>query len=79
MIQMRNLFKRLFLLLPFICLVLIAQAQPGTPGPDPDPSVPIDGGLSLIVAAGIGYAVKKGVDNRKKQQAPPSGTENTME
>ncbi len=31
---------------------------------DPEGTVPIDGGLSLLVAAGVGYAVK-----RKKMQA----------
>ncbi len=28
--------------------------------------VPIDGGLSLLVAAGVGYGVKKERENRKK-------------
>jgi hypothetical protein len=32
--------------------------------PDDPENVPIDGGLSLLVAAGVGYAVK-----RKKDQA----------
>jgi hypothetical protein len=29
--------------------------------------VPIAGGLSLLVAAGVGYVAKKGYDKRKKQ------------
>ena len=30
-----------------------------------DPNVPIDGGLSLLLAAGAGYGVKKLKDKRK--------------
>ena len=56
-----------------ICIVLgmvifpsFLSAQPGGGGPDPDPSVPIDGGLSLLIAAGVGYAAKKAHDKRKE-------------
>ena len=53
----------LLLLLP--CLV---QAQgPGDPGGGGDPGVPIDGGASLILAAGIGYGAKKLKDAREKK------------
>ena len=39
----------------------------GNPGPDPDPvDVPFDGGLSLLVAAGIGIGAKKAYDRKKK-------------
>ena len=48
------------------CMPLISHAQPD-PGGDPDAGVPIDGGLSLLVAAGVGYVVKKGYDKRKKE------------
>jgi hypothetical protein len=34
---------------------------------DPD-TLPIDGGLSLLVAAGVGYGAKKVKENRKKKQ-----------
>jgi hypothetical protein len=49
-------------------MATVVQAQPGgggTPNPDP-PRVPFDGGLSLVVAAGIAYAAKKGIEKRKK-------------
>ncbi|WP_371860481.1 PID-CTERM protein-sorting domain-containing protein [Segetibacter aerophilus] len=39
------------------------HAQP-SPGGDPD--VPIDGGLSILLAAGVGYVAKKGYEKRKK-------------
>lgn len=48
------------------CIPLISNAQPD-PGGDPD--VPIDGGLSLLIAAGVGYVAKKGYDKRKKDSA----------
>lgn len=56
------------MVLLFTFLPALAEAQPG-PGCDPaiDPAcVPIDGGLSLLIAAGIGYGVKKVRDSRKK-------------
>ena len=34
-----------------------------------DVGVPIDGGLTLLVAAGIGYGIKKAHDKRKKEKA----------
>lgn len=48
------------------CLVapLAVWAQPDPPGDDP--GVPIDGGLSILLAAGVGYGAKKINDNRKK-------------
>jgi choline-glycine betaine transporter len=49
---------------------LVLQSQPvgnsGTGGTNGEPDTPIDGGLSLLVAAGIGYGAKK-MRNAKKQ------------
>lgn len=43
----------------------ISIAQPIDPGCDPgDPTCPIDGGLSILIAAGIGLGAKKAM--RKK-------------
>jgi hypothetical protein len=55
-------------------LLLFAQGGPGGPGdpggdPDPGQGVPFDGGLTLLIAAGVGYAAKKGMDNRKRKKA----------
>jgi hypothetical protein len=44
---------------------ILSQAQPGF-GDDVD-DVPVDGGISLLVAAGIGYGAKKIRDSRKKK------------
>lgn len=56
-----DLLKLLMMLIIF-SLPMLALAQ-DDPGGDPD--VPIDGGLSLLIAAGVGYVAKKGYDKRK--------------
>jgi len=45
--------------------------QPGPPDPSGDPDLPIDGGVGILLAAGIGYGIKKIREerNRKNQQA----------
>jgi hypothetical protein len=55
------------LLFVFFLLPAITHAQPGF-GDDVD-DVPVDGGLSLLVAAGVGYGVKK---LRKRKEANKS-------
>ena len=53
----------------FIIVMVItsikAHAQITDPGSDPD-SAPIDGGLSLLIAGGVGYGVKRAREKRKK-------------
>jgi len=62
--------KHIYFLLIVLASVgpLIANAQGGSPtDPPTDPvDTPIDGGLSILLAAGIGYGVKKSYDKRKK-------------
>ena len=55
----------LMILFCFLPGVLFAQ---GDPGADPDVVVPIDGGLSILAAAGVAYSVKKIRDYRKKNE-----------
>jgi len=43
----------------------MAKAQPGDPGEDPD--TPIDGGVGVLIAAGLGYGLKKIRDERKRK------------
>ena len=50
----------------------LANAQPGDPGDDPD--APIDGGVSLLVAAGVGYGIKKAKDSRKAKASKSETT-----
>ncbi len=56
---------RTAILLMTIIVPAVVNAQPN-PGGDPD--VPIDGGLSLLLAAGVGYGAKKVHDARKKNK-----------
>ena len=49
-----------------LLLAQVAQGQPGSGGPGPgtvttpDPaSVPLDGGASLLLASGVGYAIRR--------------------
>ncbi len=60
----------LIIIIAFSCLPSLSQAQRG-PGGDPDTTpkgIPFDGGLTLILAAGAGYAIKKARDKRKKDK-----------
>ena len=56
----------IYFILPCILFLLptLLHAQPGF-GDDVN-DVPIDGGLSLLVAAGVGYGAKKLKEKRKK-------------
>ena len=62
--RMRRLFAVSAMILvllnvwPQICN---AQADPGD-----DPDAPIDGGIGLLIAAGVGYGLKKANEKRKK-------------
>lgn len=61
-----QLFNLCFLILFFLCLSVTVQAQIGDPSCDPmDPACPIDGGLSALLAIGVGYGIKKVTDARK--------------
>ena len=70
----KNKIRTLLTVTFLSCALSLVQAQ-GDPGGDPDPNptnVPIDGGLSLLIAAGVGYAAKKRYDKRKKDNANES-------
>jgi hypothetical protein len=74
---MKRLVKNkqvLFILFLVVCTsaTVFAAGPPGPPGGGgggydcwPPPCVPIDGGVSLLIAAGIFYGGKKIYDNRK--------------
>lgn len=55
----------LVLIVSLIPWMAFAQIGGGGPG---DPDVPIDGGLSILVAAGVAYGAKKVHEARKKKQ-----------
>ena len=55
---------QVLVLLAVMFLPSVLHAQPGF-GDDVD-DVPLDGGLSLLVATGVGYGIKKVKQHRKK-------------
>lgn len=64
--------KRLLLLVLLLSFTERAQAQgPGSPGPtpqNPDPTaIPLDGGVSLLLAAGAAYGLKRLRQRRARQ------------
>ncbi len=68
--NIKFLFKTMML-----CLTLTLVGYTPSFGQDPDPwadpdtnDVPVDGGLSLFIAAGVGYGIKKAKDLKKRKQ-----------
>ena len=64
--------KQIVFAFAFILIVVIlpgiAFSQPPPPPPPPqDTEVPFDGGLSILIAAGVGYGVKRIKSERKKK------------
>ena len=49
-----------------ICFLI--PALPLLAQPTPPTDAPIDGGLSLLIAGGVGYGIKKAREKRKKQE-----------
>ncbi len=59
-------FKILILILVFFIPTLL-HADPLVPeDPGSDPDVPIDGGLSILLAAGVGYGIRELKKKRHK-------------
>ena len=58
-------------MIAFCCLPSLVFAQ-GDPGADPDTTVPIDGGITILAAAGVAYSVKKIKEFRNKKNQGPS-------
>lgn len=74
---LKNSLFTLFMIVMIMALPMLGNTQPapggtGGSGTSPDPttggSVPIDGGLSLVLAAGVGYGAKKIRDYNKKKR-----------
>jgi hypothetical protein len=64
-LQKPNNMKKLLsidmlLMIAIICIPMLSVAQPpGFGGGDDVLDVPVDGGLSLLIASGVGYGVKQ--------------------
>ncbi len=65
--NIKCIIKLTILIIIFCYAPFILHAQPN-PGGDPDATVPIDGGLSFLAAAGVAYGVKKLKEYRKQKQ-----------
>ncbi|MFN4854927.1 MAG: PID-CTERM protein-sorting domain-containing protein [Bacteroidota bacterium] len=57
-------------LFTIVGMVLTAASALAAPPPPPPTPIPIDGGLSLLVAGCVGYGAKKIYDKKKKDQNP---------
>lgn len=51
----------------FMFCAFVAWADPTPPPPIPIQAAPVDGGIGYLIAAGLGYGIKK-IYDRKKQQ-----------
>ncbi len=66
--QQKQIISFILLLVVMVLPMLAMADDGGTPdtGGELDPAVPIDGGLSLLVAAGVGYGAKKMKERKSK-------------
>jgi hypothetical protein len=71
-----NIYKKyilLFSLVFLVSLVTFAQGPPGGPaggGPPcwPPPCLPVDGGISFLLAIGAAYGAKKAFQHTKEEE-----------
>lgn len=65
--KMQGRVKWLYMLCCIVFLFpLIAKCQPGSGDDMSDPDAPVDGGVVLLVAAGVGYGYKKYKKHKKE-------------
>jgi hypothetical protein len=62
--KFNSIFKAASIVTAIICFPVLAHAAPGDPGPGPV-GAPFDGGITMVIAAGVAYASKKAYDKRK--------------
>ena len=63
--QYKKWINPLVMIAALVCVPSLLFAGPGDPG---CPDCPIDGGLSLLLAAGVGYGVKKYRQRKVKEE-----------
>jgi hypothetical protein len=64
---MKNTVSLILMVCAFCLSSFPVLAQPVAP-PVPFDAIPLDGGASLLIAAGVGFGVKKIIDYRKAQK-----------
>ncbi len=65
MSQYKKWINPALMIIALVCVPSLLFAGPGDPG---CPDCPIDGGLSLLLAAGVGYGVKRYKDAKKGKE-----------
>jgi UDP-N-acetylmuramyl pentapeptide phosphotransferase/UDP-N-acetylglucosamine-1-phosphate transferase len=66
-----GVFISLFFLFTIIPFLTFATTVGDPSDTSPDPDTPIDGGLGILMAAGVGYGIKKWKDERKSNINKP--------
>jgi len=64
----KNVVRFALLMILVMGLSFTLSAQPEDNEDPPNNDVPIDGGISILIAAGVGYGAKKMQQQRKKRQ-----------
>ena len=79
MLHNHKIIRVLFILLMVMTMNLsnvLASTDPDDPSlNDPAEGVPVDGGISLLLAAGAGLAARKILGQRRPVQSPPDSDE----
>ena len=66
--------RKVYLLIMMILSLHTAMAQdPGDPSAD-DPAAPVDGGITLLLAAGAAYGARRLNRNREEEKRSPMAT-----
>ena len=71
---MKKVFLSFFFIVGLAAAGICSDPPPFNPG-DPTP-IPVDGGVSLLLAAGAAYGIKKVRDSRKAKAEGESSEEN---
>jgi hypothetical protein len=74
LVLMKKAFLSVLFLMGVVLVGVCDDPPPFNPG-DPTP-VPVDGGVSLLLAAGAAYGIKKVRDNRKAKAEGETSEEN---
>jgi hypothetical protein len=78
MLHNHKIIRVLFILLMAMTMNLsnvLASTDPDDPSLNDPADIPVDGGISLLLAAGAGLATRKFLGQRRPVQSPPDSDE----
>jgi hypothetical protein len=78
MLHNHKIIRVLFILLMVMTMNLsnvLASTDPDDPSLNDPADIPVDGGISLLLAAGAGLATRKFLGQRRPVQSPPDSDE----